>query len=111
MVRIILIATLMVATVVGAEENYDAAREALKTLVPGLEVDRVRPAPFEGFVEMLLGAQLIYVSPICRTPTCRKPPSSVSPAPQRTQASTSFFLNFHSLPMRCPGKPLPSIQR
>ncbi len=62
-IRTILVAGMLaVASLAGAEDDYQVARDALKSLVPGLQIDKVRPAPFPGFVEMLLGAQLVYVS-------------------------------------------------
>ncbi len=63
MIRTILVAGLLAAaSVAGAGDDFKAARDAVQSLVPGIQIDKVRPAPFDGFVEMLLGAQLIYVS-------------------------------------------------
>ena len=55
-------AALVVTLGVQAEEKFEAAIGAVKTMVPDIQIDSVKPAPFPGFVEMLLGAQLIYVS-------------------------------------------------
>ncbi len=45
-----------------AAESYPKVEAAIQKLVPGLSADSIKPAPFDGFVEVLLGAQLIYVS-------------------------------------------------
>ncbi|MFK7955844.1 MAG: thioredoxin fold domain-containing protein [Lysobacterales bacterium] len=45
-----------------AADQYPKVDAAIQKLVPGLKADSIKPAPFEGFVEVLLGAQLIYVS-------------------------------------------------
>ena len=45
-----------------ADESYPAVRAALNTLVPDVEIDSIRPSPIEGYVEVLLGAQLVYIS-------------------------------------------------
>ena len=58
----ILVAALVVTLNVQAEEKFEAAVAAVRSMVPDIQIDSVRPAPFPGFVEMLLGAQLIYVS-------------------------------------------------
>ena len=58
----ILLAALVVIPGVQAEQEFEAAVNAIKSMVPNIQIDSVRPAPFPGFVEMLLGAQLIYVS-------------------------------------------------
>jgi thiol:disulfide interchange protein DsbC len=58
----ILLAALVVIPGVQAEQEFEAAVGAVKSMVPNVQIDSVRPAPFPGFVEMLLGAQLIYVS-------------------------------------------------
>lgn len=43
-------------------QDYPKVRAAVQKLVPGLAADTIKAAPFEGFVEVLLGAQLVYVS-------------------------------------------------
>ncbi len=43
-------------------EDYEAVRAAMKSLAPDIQIDSISPAPFSGFVEVLLGAQLVYVS-------------------------------------------------
>lgn len=58
----VLVLSLAFAGAASGEDDYQVARDAMKRLVPDVKIDSVRPAPFEGFVEMLLGAQLIYVS-------------------------------------------------
>jgi thiol:disulfide interchange protein DsbC len=61
--RLTLIFTALAVTLaVQAEEKFEAAIGAVKTMVPDIQIDSVKAAPFPGFVEMLLGAQLIYVS-------------------------------------------------
>ncbi|MEM9531867.1 MAG: DsbC family protein [Pseudomonadota bacterium] len=55
-------ALLFAASGTAGAQEYLKARQAVQKLVPGIQIDSVRPAPFEGFVEILLGAQLIYVS-------------------------------------------------
>lgn len=47
---------------VSAQDEFDAVRTAMKSLVPNITVDSVKAAPIEGFAEVLLGAQLVYVS-------------------------------------------------
>lgn len=42
-----------------AEANV---REALKTLVPDVKIDRLQPAPVPGFHEVVLSGQVLYVS-------------------------------------------------
>lgn len=37
-------------------------RKQLETLLPGVQVDAVRPAPLKGFYELVLGTQIIYLS-------------------------------------------------
>ncbi|MEM9301825.1 MAG: DsbC family protein [Pseudomonadota bacterium] len=44
------------------DDEFDGVRSAMQSLVPGAEIDSIRPAPFPGFAEVLLGAQLIYIS-------------------------------------------------
>lgn len=52
----------------GAEPEYPAgtaeanAREAIRTIAPQLRVDRIGPAPIEGFRQAIVGGQVIYVS-------------------------------------------------
>ncbi|MDJ0655277.1 MAG: thioredoxin fold domain-containing protein [Xanthomonadales bacterium] len=43
-------------------DEFEAVRKAIKSLAPNVTIDEVKPAPFEGFAEVLLGAQLLYVS-------------------------------------------------
>jgi thiol:disulfide interchange protein DsbC len=57
-----MLAALALSVSVQAEEEFKAAVDAVKSMVPNIQIDSVKPAPFPGFVEMLLGAQLIYVS-------------------------------------------------
>ena len=45
-----------------AQDEYKTASDSVRSLVPDLKIDDIRPAPMEGFVEMRLGAQLVYVS-------------------------------------------------
>lgn len=44
------------------DDGFAEVRSGLDKLVPGVQADSIRPAPFEGFAEVLLGAQLVYVS-------------------------------------------------
>lgn len=53
---------LLAAGAASGSDDYAEVRQGLQVLVPGLEADSIRPAPFEGFVEVLLGAQLVYIS-------------------------------------------------
>jgi thiol:disulfide interchange protein DsbC len=53
---------LLVTGAASAEEQFQAVRDAMKQLVPDIRIDSVRAAPINGFAEVLLGAQLIYVS-------------------------------------------------
>jgi len=43
-------------------DEFDQIREALKTLSPTIEIDQVRSAPIDGFAEVVMGAQVVYVS-------------------------------------------------
>jgi len=43
-------------------DDYPAVSAAITKLVPGMKADSMKAAPFEGFVEVLMGAQLIYIS-------------------------------------------------
>lgn len=45
-----------------ADERYAQVEAALQALLPGIEADRIGPAPMEGFAEVLVGAQVVYVS-------------------------------------------------
>ena len=58
----LLLAALALTMSVQAEPEFETAVNALKSMAPAVQIDSVRPAPFPGFVEMLLGAQLVYVS-------------------------------------------------
>lgn len=52
----------------GAEPEYPAgtaeanAREAIRTIAPQLRVDRIGPAPIDGFRQAIVGGQVIYIS-------------------------------------------------
>lgn len=58
----LIVAGAMTCATVTAAEDYTAVREAMSSLVPHLSVDSIRPAPVDGFVEVMLGAQVVYVS-------------------------------------------------
>ncbi|MDX1571726.1 MAG: thioredoxin fold domain-containing protein [Xanthomonadales bacterium] len=45
-----------------AADDYPEVRAAMQGLLPHLSIDSIRPAPFAGFVEVLLGAHVVYVS-------------------------------------------------
>lgn len=46
----------------GVSGSESAVRAAMQRLVPDVQIDSVKQAPFAGFMEVLLGAQLVYVS-------------------------------------------------
>ncbi len=56
------LALLASAGVVSAEQKFDQVREALTALSATIEVDKINPAPMEGFAEVVMGAQVVYVS-------------------------------------------------
>lgn len=61
MKKTIFLATLLAAASVQADE-YDQVRSALEQLVPGIEVDSIAESPIPGYAQVLIGAQLVYVS-------------------------------------------------
>lgn len=47
---------------IAGEQPPAAVKQAMSSLVPGVELDAVRPAPMEGFFEVVVGPRLFYVS-------------------------------------------------
>jgi len=44
-----------------APSTDQAVRQQLKALLPGVSIDSVRPAPIEGFYEVVVGSQVMYL--------------------------------------------------
>lgn len=61
MKKMIFLAALVAATSAHSDE-YDDVRSALEQLVPGIEVDSISESPIPGYAQVLIGAQLVYVS-------------------------------------------------
>jgi len=50
------------ASLLAQDDQFTIVRDSLKKLAPNLVVDSDRKAPFDGFAEVLAGAQLVYIS-------------------------------------------------
>lgn len=55
-------ALVIVAPLQAQNKSEDKVREALKTLAPDTRIDSIRPAPIDGFSEVVIQGQIIYVS-------------------------------------------------
>lgn len=55
-------AMVIVAPLQAQDKAEDTVREALKSLVPDVRIEAMRPAPIPGFYEVVLQGQIIYVS-------------------------------------------------
>ena len=57
------LAALVAAVNVSADaDDYAEAKDAVRQLAPEIEFDSVGPAPVPGFVEIVIGAEVLYVS-------------------------------------------------
>ena len=61
MKKMMFLVALLAATSAHSDE-YDNVRSALEQLVPGIEVDSISESPIPGYAQVLIGAQLVYVS-------------------------------------------------
>jgi thiol:disulfide interchange protein DsbC len=55
-------ALLFVSSAPAEEDPFAKAKDALRKLAPEINFDDVRKAPLDGFVEIVLGADILYVS-------------------------------------------------
>ncbi len=57
-----LLSGLLLASSTWADDGADKVREAISTLVPGTPITQIEAAPVDGFYEVVLGGQVLYVS-------------------------------------------------